>query len=62
MPCCHVCHSGGGHWSVVIGFSESHSIHNDPNCEADLVKGGSRGYKPGWAKHVQAARQLGLQI
>ena len=32
--------SGGGHWSVLIGFNDSHSIHNDPNGEADLVNGG----------------------
>jgi hypothetical protein len=32
--------SGGGHWSVLIGFSDSHSIHNDPNGEADLLAGG----------------------
>jgi len=32
--------SGGGHWSVVIGFNPSHWIVNDPNGEADLVNGG----------------------
>ena len=32
--------SGGGHWSVVIGFTEAVAIHNDPNGEADLVTGG----------------------
>ena len=32
--------SGGGHWSVLIGFSDSHSIHHDPNGEADLLSGG----------------------
>jgi len=32
--------SGGGHWSVVIGFDQTHWIHNDPNGEADLLAGG----------------------
>ncbi|QTP86366.1 C39 family peptidase [Synechococcus phage S-SRP02] len=32
--------SGGGHWSVVIGFTESAWIQNDPNGEALLVHGG----------------------
>ena len=32
--------SGGGHWSVVIGMTDTAFIHNDPNGEADLVRGG----------------------
>lgn len=32
--------SGGGHWSVVIGYTPSAWIMNDPNGEADLRKGG----------------------
>ena len=32
--------SGGGHWSVIIGFTDTHWILNDPNGEADLVSGG----------------------
>jgi len=32
--------SGGGHWSVVIGFDQNYWIHNDPNGEADLLAGG----------------------
>jgi hypothetical protein len=32
--------SGGGHWTVVIGYTESAAIHNDPNGEADLAAGG----------------------
>lgn len=31
--------SGGGHWSVVIGFTPDAFIFNDPNGEADLVGG-----------------------
>jgi hypothetical protein len=31
---------GGGHWSVVVGYSERQAIHNDPNGEADLRNGG----------------------
>ena len=32
--------SGGGHWSVVIGFDSKSFIHNDPNGEANMVGGG----------------------
>jgi hypothetical protein len=32
--------TGGGHWSVVIGFDAEAFIHNDPNGEADMVGGG----------------------
>ena len=32
--------TGGGHWSVVIGYNPQALIHNDPNGEADLVNGG----------------------
>lgn len=32
--------SGGGHWSVVIGYTTTHWIMNDPNGEALLVNGG----------------------
>lgn len=31
---------GGGHWSVVIGYTEAAWIQNDPNGEAQLVQGG----------------------
>lgn len=32
--------AGGGHWSVVVGFTPKGFIHNDPNGEADLLNGG----------------------
>ena len=32
--------TGGGHWSVVIGFDPNYWILNDPNGEADLINGG----------------------
>jgi hypothetical protein len=32
--------SGGGHWSVVIGYYDAGVIMNDPNGEANLVQGG----------------------
>lgn len=32
--------SGGGHWSVVIGYTAAAWIQNDPNGEAQLVQGG----------------------
>ena len=32
--------SGGGHWSVVIGYTSESWVMNDPNGEADLRNGG----------------------
>ena len=32
--------TGGGHWSVLIGFDPGYWILNDPNGEADLINGG----------------------
>lgn len=32
--------SGGGHWSVAIGYNGDSWIHHDPNGEADIVNGG----------------------
>ena len=32
--------SGGGHWSVVIGYTSSATIQSDPNGQASLVSGG----------------------
>ena len=32
--------AGTGHWSVVIGYTPTHFIFNDPNGEANLVNGG----------------------
>lgn len=32
--------SGGGHWTVVIGYTDAAWIQNDPNGEASLVGGG----------------------
>lgn len=31
---------GGGHWSVIIGYTDAAWIQNDPNGEAQLVSGG----------------------
>jgi hypothetical protein len=39
--------TGSGHWSVVTGFTDQHSIHNDPNGEADLLNGGYLAKKNG---------------
>lgn len=32
--------NGGGHWSVVVGYTPQAFIHNDPFGEADMVGGG----------------------
>jgi hypothetical protein len=39
--------SGGGHWSVVIGYTNTSFILNDPNGEASLVGGGYSNYTNG---------------
>ena len=39
--------SGGGHWSVVIGYATAAWIQNDPNGEASLVGGGYTGNTKG---------------
>ena len=32
--------TGGGHWSVIVGFDPDYWFVNDPNGEADLINGG----------------------
>lgn len=32
--------TGGGHWTVIVGYTAKGTIHNDPNGEANLVAGG----------------------
>jgi len=32
--------TGGGHWTLVIGFDAERFVHNDPNGEADMRNGG----------------------
>jgi GH24 family phage-related lysozyme (muramidase) len=39
--------TGGGHWSVVIGYTDGAFIHNDPNGEADLIHGGYTNHTKG---------------
>lgn len=39
--------TGGGHWTVVIGYTADAFIHNDPNGEADLVNGGYPNHQGG---------------
>ena len=39
--------SGGGHWSVVIGYTDTGFILNDPNGEANLLYGGYSNYTGG---------------
>lgn len=43
--------SGGGHWSVVIGFDPDDWIHHDPNGEADMVRGGYVNHSGGKEVH-----------
>jgi len=41
--------SGGGHYSVVIGFDAMNWVHHDPNGEADIVNGGYVNHSKGRA-------------
>jgi len=42
---------GGGHWTVIVGYTPTHWIQNDPNGEASLVQGG---YTPNLSGYRQA--------
>jgi hypothetical protein len=53
--------SGGGHWSVVIGFNAEAFLHNDPNGEADLVNGGYASTAPTAGRGVRYSRRNWLQ-
>ena len=41
--------TGGGHYSVVIGYNKDFFIHNDPNGEADIANGGYSNHTNGKA-------------
>lgn len=47
--------SGGGHYSVVIGFDASTWVHHDPNGEGDMVNGGYVNHSKG--KGVRYSRK-----
>lgn len=38
---------GGGHWTVVTGFTPTSIVHNDPYGEANMVNGGYDNYTKG---------------
>jgi len=48
---------GGGHWSVIIGCTDTHWIHHDPNGEADLVNGGYVSTSIGKGKAIRYSRR-----
>lgn len=48
--------SGGGHWTVAIGFDAEAITHNDPNGEADMVGGGYVRQGPSDGKGVRYSR------
>ena len=47
--------TGGGHWSVVVGYTPTHFILHDPNGEAALVSGGYAHHH--WGKEVYYSRK-----
>ena len=50
--------TGGGHWSVVIGYTSSHFILHDPNGEANLVHGGYNNHVNGREVHYSRKNWL----
>jgi hypothetical protein len=50
--------SGGGHWSVVIGYTPTHFILHDPNGEAALISGGYTNHTNGKAVHYSRKNWL----
>jgi GH24 family phage-related lysozyme (muramidase) len=50
--------SGGGHWSVVVGFDKDAFYLNDPYGEADIVNGG---YVNNYGKGVRYSRKNWLR-
>lgn len=53
--------SGGGHWSVVIGFDVEAFLHHDPNGEADLVNGGYVSTKADAGRNIRYSRRNWLR-
>jgi hypothetical protein len=52
---------GGGHWTCVIGYTEDTFVHNDPNGEANMVKGGYIGNSASLGARVQYSRKNWLR-
>ena len=50
--------TGGGHWSVVIGYTPTHFIFHDPNGEAALVGGGYENHTGGKSVHYSRKNWL----
>ena len=52
---------GGGHWTCVIGYTEDTFVHNDPNGEANMTKGGYIGNSASLGARVQYSRKNWLR-
>ena len=53
--------TGGGHWSVVVGFDAEAFLHHDPNGEADLVNGGYVSTKATAGRNIRYSRRNWLK-
>jgi len=53
--------SGGGHWSIIRGFTPTHFVHGDPYGEADMVRGGYVSTKPKAGDGVRYSRKNWLR-
>ena len=53
--------TGGGHWTVVVGFDAEAFLHHDPNGEADLVNGGYVSNKATAGRNIRYSRRNWLK-
>jgi hypothetical protein len=53
--------SGGGHWSIIRGFTPTHFVHGDPYGEADMVRGGYVSTKPKAGDGIRYSRKNWLR-
>ena len=50
--------SGGGHWSVIIGYDDTGFFFNDPYGNCDLVNGGYLSHHDGAGLHYSTKNWL----
>ena len=49
--------TGGGHWSLIRGFTPTHFVFNDPFGEADLINGSYVSNKPSSGQNIKYSRK-----
>lgn len=53
--------TGGGHWTVLRGFTPTHFVHNDPQGECDMVTGGYVSTRPKAGNGIRYTRKNWLR-